>query len=821
MVEIDPFETQRDVGIDVVTELSAAGYEGAEIHGEQRQGHVSGPTPAPSGAGSTGNLPLELTSFVNRRLELAAIKKLLTTSRLVTLTGMGGVGKSRLALRLAHQISGDFADGVWLVELGELRDATLLADVAAAALGVRNRGTGSTLDVLMEFLAARDLLLILDNCEHLIEEVAGLADPLLRSCPGLRILATSREALSIGGESVFAVPALSFPAPADEPTPWTAARYDALTLFAERAAAAVHGFEITDDTRLSVARICARLDGLPLAIELAAARLRTMSPEQILSRLDDRYALLTRGNRGAPIRQQTLRWCIAWSYDLCTPVEQLLWNQLSAFAGGFELDAAEYVCGPDIPDATLMNALSALVEKSILIRDEADGTVRFRMLETVQEYGRDKAAETGGYTESCRRHRQWCERLAARAQDEWVGPHQLQWVARLERELPNLRKALEFSLTETGDSALRITTALYSFWMTRGRLREGRPWYERALDHTAGRQTSDRANALHKSIEMALAQGDTAAVADIVTELKSVARHTREPLVDALLAHAEANIRLVTGDADPAHWIAVLTETADSYEAMGNLMLELEARISIGWAYALTGDVEHALTNFQKVLATAESVEETVFRSWGQWGAGFSLWRSGDSERAIQLLQQGIRSARLGADPLVTGACSEVLAWISAERNNFRRAAALMGAADSLASIAGGSAFMLPGLLCYREECAGSSRKALGDSAFEAARQEGTAMSFDAAASFALGEQPDQHESAAQSTGELTKRECQVAGLVARGFTNKQIAAQLAISLRTAKAHVEHILTKLGFASRSQIASWASKQDETCVDKAT
>ncbi|MBY8861302.1 protein kinase [Nocardia sp. CA2R105] len=762
---------------------------------------------------SIGNLPLELTSFVDRRIQVADVKGLLAESRLVTLTGIGGVGKTRLALRVAHKVKDDFADGAWLVELGDLRDETLLADVVAAALGLRNQSAKPMSEVLAERLASRAALVVLDNCEHLIDAVTKLADVLLRSCPQLRILATSREALSLGGEAVYAVPPLAIPDATDKPAPRAAARSDALALFAERAAAAVPGFEITVDNRLAVARICAHLDGLPLAIELAAARLRTMSPEQILARLDDRYALLTRGSRRAPKRQQTLRWSIGWSYDLCTPVEQQLWNQLSVFVGGFELEAAQQVCSVDMTEPELLDALSALVDKSILIRGESDGTIRFRMYETVQEYGRDKAAEGSGYLEYARRQRDWVGRLAAAAHAQWVGPHQLRWVARLERELPNIRKALEFSLSESDGSALRIVTDLYMFWTLRGRLGEGRRWCERALDRSPDAPVVDRAKARLAACTIAAMQGDIPGAADNVAQFRTLAEQTTDPLVGALLAHAEANHIVGGGDGDLARAGSRLAAALDLYEMSDDLRLQVDARISLGWAYALQGDMPRALACHERNVAITESAGETMLRAWGLWGMGFAVWRSGAPDRAAHLLQDGIRAAQLVADPLVPAACVEALAWIAIEEPEARRAAVLLGAADMLSRIVGGVSFMFANLIVYHEKSIHDGREMLGEEAFEAARGQGAAMSVDTAVSYALGERYEDAPAPSEAV-KLTKRERQVAGLVAQGLTNKAIAAQLVISQRTAEGHVEHILTKLGFNSRAQIAGWIAEQSE-------
>ncbi|MFF2028170.1 ATP-binding protein, partial [Streptomyces sp. NPDC058171] len=315
---------------------------------------------------TTGKLPLELTSFVGRRHELTEAKNLLAGSRLVTLAGIGGVGKTRLAMRIASAVQREYSDGVRLVELGELRDGSSLVDAVAAAVGVRDHSATPLREVLLEHLAAQELLLVLDNCEQVVDAVAELAGPLLRVSPRLRMLATSREPLGIGGEAVLRVPPLAVPDPERHPSLRELPKYDAVSLFVERGAAAVQGFALTEDNAVAVAGICHRLDGLPLPIELAAARLRAMSPEQILERLTDRYTLLTRGSRSAPTRQQTLRLCIDWSFELCTAGEQLVWGRVAVFAGSFELDAAERVCGADLDPGELLDTLTSLVEKSIL-----------------------------------------------------------------------------------------------------------------------------------------------------------------------------------------------------------------------------------------------------------------------------------------------------------------------------------------------------------------------------------------------------------------------------------------------------------------------
>lgn len=367
-----------------------------------------------------GNLPLDLTSFVGRRRELSETKKVLFTSKLVTLAGVGGVGKTRLALQVARNSERAFPDGVWWVELGELRDDPLVAEAVTAALGLRNMSARPVQESLIEHLRPRQILLVLDNCEQMLDTIATLTESLLRTCPELRILATSREPLGVGGETVLRLSPLTVPNPDKPPSLRGLSAYDAVTLFTERASAAVPSFEVTEENRISVAQICQRLDGLPLPIELAAARLRSMSVAQILEHLTDRYRLLTGGTRSAPTRQQTLRLCVDWSYELCTPLERTLWARLSVFAGGFELDAFEGICAPDQPSTDVLDVLASLIDKSILIREEPTSVVRYRLLDTLREYGWEKLQESGEASQLRRRHREWFEQLATRAAEEWA-----------------------------------------------------------------------------------------------------------------------------------------------------------------------------------------------------------------------------------------------------------------------------------------------------------------------------------------------------------------------------------------------------------------
>ncbi|MBC2642603.1 MULTISPECIES: protein kinase domain-containing protein [unclassified Rhodococcus (in: high G+C Gram-positive bacteria)] len=750
-----------------------------------------------------GNLPLDLSSFVGRRHEINEAKSLLVSSRLLTLVGIGGVGKTRLALRVASNIQREYSDGAWLIELDEVHTPSRLVDVVASTLGVRDQPDRSLRETVLDFLSSREVLLILDNCEQVLDAVADLATILLRQNPNVRILATSREPLAVPGEATLRVPPLTAPDPDHEPALQGLPRYDAVSLFTERATTAVSTFALTDANKTAVARICHRLDGLPLPIELAAARLRAMSPEQILQRLSDRYALLTRGSRGAPSRQQTLRLCVDWSYDLCTPAEQLMWARLSVFTGGFELDAAEFVCGEDVEPADVLDSVASLVDKSILIREEQSGMVRFRLLETLRAYGREKAREEGDYHALRRRHRDWFRRLARTAEDEFIGPRQLDWIARLGCEQPNLRDAMDFSLTEGDTEAgLQIATPLMQLWGSRGLLSEARSWLDEFLARHPQRPTIAYIRALYADCLMTEQQGDHHRGAALAEQAGTLAEQCADPTARAIADHADGIVGLFAGD--PTRAASSLQRALTVFRQLeDDLALRIECLTLLGLVYQLDKDPDRAIHCYDEVLAITEDHGESVYRSYALWAMAVARFGLGAHNRAVELLEEGLRLARLVDDPVACANCVEVFAWIAGS-DDPKRAGTLMGAAEALGRTAGSAAVFVPDLLAYHEECERTARRILTAHAFDAARQRGSAMDLAAAVSYALGESPP------SPTGStlLTKREQQVAELIAEGLTNKAIATRLVISPRTAQGHVEHILTKLGFTSRAQVAAW-------------
>ncbi|MFE5704760.1 protein kinase [Rhodococcus koreensis] len=763
-----------------------------------------------------GRLPLNLTSFVGRRHETTEARGLLSASRLVTLTGIGGVGKSRLALRVAEDSRRVFHDGAWLVELGELKEADLLVETVSVALGLRDRSARPPFVVLAEQLADKQLLLILDNCEHLVDAVAPFAEALLRTCSSLRILATSRESLGVRGEITMRVPPLAVP---DQDLPASlneTSRYDAIALFAQRAASVVPGFALTEDNWVSVARICQRLEGLPLPIELAAARLRALSADQILQRLSDRFRLLTGGNRDVPTRQQTLRLCIDWSHDLCSVAEQQLWARLAVFASTFDLDAVEGICTGEVMKDDVLDLIASLIDKSILIREEAGSAVRFRLLNTLRDYGREKLQESGEYAQFRRRHRDWYGELAFRAKSDWVGPQQLAWLTRLDSEQPNLRDAMEFCITEPGEAqtGIKIANAVYTLWRSRGLFSEGRHWFNRILSCQGAQLTAERVEALCSDSMLAGLQSDLSASTALTAEARTAAEELGDTVTSALVTCAEGYLDIFRGDlprAVPRFKEAIEVFRENAVPALN----ETVALAGLAYAVGQLGDTTQALATYREMTALTDPQGEAFWKAESLVGLSLAMWQQGDSQRATNLAEDALRAALTVKDLFSCAWCLEVMAWTAADKNRTQRAAQLLGAADTLFCTTGSATAAFPSLPIHHDECQRRVRSSLGERASDAALQRGRELSLEEAAALALDEkQQASAPSVPKASSILTPREQQIAELVAQGLTNKAIADRLVISQRTAAGHVEHVLTKLGFASRTQIAAWVVEQGQ-------
>lgn len=764
-----------------------------------------------------GNLPAELTGFVGRRREVAGIKRLLSASRLVTLTGVGGAGKTRLALRVAAELKRAFPDGVWLVELAALEDQALLTQTIASTLAVHDRTTRWPIPALAEYLSGKQVLLVLDNCEHLRNACAVLADTVLRAAAGLRILATSRQALGLTGEHIFQVPTMSMPAAGQFPPPDAMSQYEAVGLFLERAVAVQPKFTVTSANLETVVRVCQRLDGLPLAIELTAVWLRALSMEEILEGLDDRYRLLTATSQGVLPRHQTLRALIDWSYDLCSERERTLWAWLSVFSGGFDLPAAEATCAHgEISPEEVLDLLAALVDKSIVIAEEHEGRVRYRLLETIRQYGQQRLREQESEQQVRRRHREFYGNVVQQAWQQWPGPEQRHWLARLLDEHGNIRAALESCLAESGqgEAGLRIAGELWFFWIATGLTSEGRRWLERGLA-LGGPPSRSRAWALWVAAYLCVLQEDIAAAKPMIAECR---RHAEE-LADADAAAWAVQLSGMAAMTEGDLWRAssYLEEGLRQHRAQGNTVGSLDDSFYLIGVTALLSDLPRAAALCDEAIALCDSRGERWLKSYLLWDRGLVAWQLGDIERAASSGRDALRLAREFNEQWAIAFCLEMLAWTASAAGRHSRSARLLGGADGIWRRVGAPLFGMPPLTRHRDQCLAEVRHALDEAAFDTAFRDGVHLSSDQVIAYALEEPaPESEQTISDDIGvSLTRREAEVAELVALGLSNKAIAEKLVIARRTAEAHVEHILGKLGFSSRSQIAAWLAEHRGT------
>jgi len=760
----------------------------------------------------TSGLPLELSSFVGRRREVDEVKRLLSASRLVTLTGPGGVGKTRLALEVSRAVHRAFPAGVVLVELDQVRDAELVANAVAQAVGMREAARTS-LEMLVDYLSSRRLLLVLDNSEHLVDAVAELAGTLLHNCQELRILATSREWLGIVGEAVMPVPPLTLPDPDRAPAEQDLSSSEAVTLFAERAASVRLGFTVNAANGSVVAEICHRLDGLPLAIELAAARVRALSEQDVLARLLDPPQSSTAGRRLLPARQQTIRSCIEWSHSLCNDPEKLLWARLSVFAGGFELDSVEDVCsGGGLAAQDVLDTLASLLDKSILVGEQHGNVMRYRMLETIREFGVELLDHTGEHAALRRRHRDFHLRLIERANDDWVSARQVDWFARLDREHANNQAAVDYSLREPGelDAAFRMLTGLFHFyWWGRGWAREGRLWLARALDQPCP-PSADRARALLTDGSLAAADGQFDFSRQRLADARAIDGVESDPTIAAFACWVEGSVSLYSGDLPAA--IAVFARGLALLPPGVDVPRRLDLMVSYSSAVGLAGDVARATACHQEWLMITEPAGECFHRSYALWSMGLFAMAQGDHDRGAELYRKSIALRRDIRDLTGIGWSTESLSWVECALGHPVTAATLLGAADRLWEIMGRPLRTYQHLYPYHEQTERATREQLGTKGFDEAYEHGRMMDVDDAIAFALNEQPAAPPAVEAPPNVLTRREREIAGLIAEGLTSREIAERLVISVRTAETHTEHILTKLGFKSRVQVATWVSQQ---------
>jgi predicted ATPase/DNA-binding CsgD family transcriptional regulator len=819
------------------------------------------------------NLPASSTSFVGREREIAEARRMLAMTRLLTLTGAGGSGKTRLAVEAAGGLAGAYPDGVWMVELASLSEPGLVLQAVAHALGISEQPGRPLLGTLTEELRDKELLLVMDNCEHLIQASSSLAETLLSSCPRLRILATSREPLAVGGEAIRQVGSLSLPETRNGGlSAEDLMGCEAVRLFVKRASDTAPGFGLTEGNAGAVVRVCRMLDGMPLAIELAAAQIGDLTADQVAGRLEGSLDLLQSNGRSAEPRHQTLRSTLDWSYNLLGEMERALFGRLAVFAGGCTLDAAEQVCsGRGIEQYEVLDLLVGIVDKSlVMVGSTASGATRYRMLEPIRQYAREKLEVGGGAEEAQGRHAAFFLDVAEEAEPELAGPRSGPWVGRLEEEHDNLRAALSWVLErrEAGQG-LRFGAALWRFWLAEGYLSEGRKWLDTIL--AGGEQGPERARALEGLGWLAQYQGDIERAKAAYREMLKLSRELDDRGNVATALNSLGTLAVSTGDnerakryleenlsvlqrleeeqdaatkikkyhasnllgilalnedGDPARATALWKESLALARETGDAFRIGVSLCSLGYVAVLQGDNERATALCEETLTFArehedageEVVPETLVN------LGLAALGKGEYERAISSFDEALAmSRRAGRKASIINAL-EGMASLAGAREEAPLAAKLWGAAEKAREVTGIA--LPPGERALHEPRLSSARSLVGEREWGEALAEGREMSLEEAADYAFSrDQVDpptttvpQEPSVGEPAPHLSRREREMVVLVARGLTNRQISAELGISERTAGNHVGRILGKLRLRSRAQIASWALEHELLAAD---
>jgi predicted ATPase/DNA-binding CsgD family transcriptional regulator len=811
-----------------------------------------------------GLLPIEPNSFIGRAAEAQRLTALLRSARLVTVVGPGGVGKSRLGLHIASAAlsAGRFPDGVWLVELSALRDPGLLASAVAAGLGLPELDADAQRAAVLEHVRDRRMLLILDTCEHLVDACAAFAEAVLRAAPEVTVLATSRQPFDAPGEHAFPVAPLPIEA-------------DAVELFAQRAAAAAPGFAVTSANRADVVRVCRRLNGMPLAIELAALRLRALPLAELADLLDSGFGVLTVTRRGGTARHQTLRTAIEWSHALCTPTEQTLWRRLSVFAGSFDLAAAEEVCADAVlPTDEVVHALIGLVDKSVVMRDAdgdadhgspagfrgaAGGANRYRLLDTLREFGGDQLAEAAEQARFLDRLTDRYLALAADFDECFLADDQAGRFLRLRSEHANITAALAHALDDRDGDDGRVTAyqverwrrgcwlvvRLHAYWRIAGLLGEGRHWLDKALGVFPG-WSRERAWALGARGRLATFQGDPDnAIADISESIRLAVELGDDPA--AARGYLFLTLALAFAGQHPQA-LAAGQIAAERLAACDHRAGLVYLQPQLAYAHQLAGDVEAALDCCERGLAMLGDFGRPGEERWVtgllNMISGLALYQRQESDQdCAAAMRRALRALRDLADEAGMAYCLEVLGWLAARGGRYDQAAWLLGAADTLwrrtACRLGNVAIMEQS----HQRAARQAREALGGLRYESAHDRGGALDLATVVAWAgdesgttpwpdregsrrglagAGAGPARNADALAEGGDasdqeaanaaLTRREREIALLVASGLSNRDIATRLFISKRTVDAHVEHIFAKLEITSRVKLTMWLQSQ---------
>ena len=766
----------------------------------------------------SGNLPAEATSFIGRRRELAEIRKKLTEARLVSLAGPGGVGKTRLAIRAAADMRRGFRDGGWLAEFAELREPDLVGNAVMAALGLRDQTGTEPVALLLSYLRDKELLLVVDNCEHLLDAAAQLVGDIMKAAPGVRVIATSREPLSVPGEYVVPVPPLELPAAEPGEDLDRVRRNEAVMLFSERAAAASGTFGLTNANQAAVVDLCRRLDGLPLAIELAAVRTRVLSVAQILARLADRFSLLTGTSRAALPRHQTLRTTIEWSHDLLPDGERAVLRRACAFAGRFTLEDVESVCvSVDLPATQALGLVSSLVDKSLVMKEEVKGVACYRLHETMREFAALKLAEAGEEEAVELRCAEYYRSRCARSSLE-NRYRLLEWLDWADLEIDNVRAVLQRCLERTDATrGIELAASLGWYWITRAAT-EGMRWLDAFLASGTG-EPEARGWAYFMRGFLAVLKADPAAARPALQAAVATARVTgqRDLLSEALsIASVAENLAGDHGSAGRLLAEADVTAAGLGPAYPSGTLSVLQARALNGFFTADLGAVRSAAAEGSRLARKTGDLYGLEMMSLN---LGSAALLSGDLEGSQPLFADALRIAHQIDDRVALYYLLDGLGCHAALTRQPRLAARLLGAAETVRTEVGAN--VMPFFAASLARAKELTVAALGAARFQAEFEAGERLDRDAAVNLALGEPTPSADGdgaaraapAEAGAGVLAKREADVARLVADGLTNKQIGARLFISERTVDSHVRSILNKLGVSSRAQIAAWVTSPD--------
>jgi predicted ATPase/DNA-binding CsgD family transcriptional regulator len=757
------------------------------------------------GSNRAGEIPLEHASFVGRRTQLAAARVALGAARLLTFVGAGGVGKTRFVVRLAHSVHRLYPGGAWYIDLTGVSAEGSVADRAGRVLGLQGDAADG-LGAMSQFFGARRGLLVLDNCEQVVDQCAQLIRHLLDNCPKMTVIATSRAALRITAERTFVLE------PLDTDEPGHEAASPAVLLFLERCASMLP--HPTPDDLEAIAEICRRVDGLPLAIELAAARVQALTPAQIVERLAEPLAFLTGGNRDLPERQQSMRATVAWSYQLCSRTERALWRRMSVFAGGWDLRSAEWMSAGWRADHLTVDLIQSLLEKSIITRRMDGDIVFYEMLNTVRTFGLEMSPEEDLRVAQTL-HRDWClDRLAA-IEADWYGTNQAHWLSVTRRELPDIRAALEFCIAEEDGAraATLLVTAWRVVWLAHGRVDQLRRWCARVVELGTS-PTPEICQVMTILSGCQLLQGDTETGIRMLERARELADELQDDFSRALVCVLRASI-----ERDPEKAVALYTEALALQQGSNRIPARANVEERLAAAHDLGGNAELAGRMLDALIVRAQRAGESFETASLLCNTAWIAAGRGEVDRATSLLRKSLRLAQQLDYAIGVARVEAVLARVAINSRDYTRAATLLGVAHTVADARGATAFVFPLDALLGNDVVDLARRALGPRSYESAFAKGKQMTTEEGIAYAVGAQaPTRSDRTSIAPGRriLSSRESQVAALVGHGLTDREIADRLVISRRTAEGHVAKSLAKLGFTSRTQLAAWTAR--ESAVD---